>query len=149
AHIEAVLKLAEDPTSGKELHLPGPLVVRKLYDRLEFGPLQAAEPPRELAATFVSCPGRTPLPALSATLVAEVRPVDESKIAELRSAPHPNEEWIDYSQVRLPLLVRGRREGDRFRPLGAPGAKSLSDFLGDEKIDPQLRDATGILCDQV
>lgn len=147
-HLESVLRLADDPGSGKELHLPGPILVRKQYDRLEFSPLTATEPVQALEAVFVRCPGRTPLPELGYELMVELRDVEASRIEQLRQQRNPSEEWLDYERVRLPLLVRGRREGDRFWPLGAPGAKSLSDFLGDEKIDPQLRARTGILCDQ-
>jgi tRNA(Ile)-lysidine synthase len=45
-------------------------------------------------------------------------------------------------------MVRGRRQGDRFRPLGTPGSKTISDFFGEQKIDPHVRARTGILCDQ-
>ncbi|HOO17050.1 MAG TPA: tRNA lysidine(34) synthetase TilS, partial [Phycisphaerae bacterium] len=31
---------------------------------------------------------------------------------------------------------------------GAPGAKSVSDFLIDEKVEPAARSRTGLLCDQ-
>jgi tRNA(Ile)-lysidine synthase len=55
---------------------------------------------------------------------------------------------LDYERIRPPLLVRGRREGDRFHPLGTPGSKTISDFFGEQKIDPQVRARTGILCDQ-
>lgn len=148
SHLETVLRLAEDSSSGKELHLPGPVLVRKQYDRLEFRPLSQDEPSPELASVFVQCPGRTPLPGTGFELSAEIRPLEPGKIDELRRTPHPHEEWIDFERVRLPLIVRGRRDGDRFRPLGAPGAKTLSDFLGDEKVDPQTRARTGVLCDQ-
>ena len=148
AHVEAVLRLAQDPTSGKELHLPGPVVVGKRYDRLEFRPLVEAEPPPELATIPVVCPGQTPLAWLGADLVAEIGEIDTSKIAELRAQPKAGEEWLDYEQLRLPLFARGRREGDRFHPLGAPGPKSLADFLSDEKIEPAARARTGVLCDQ-
>jgi tRNA(Ile)-lysidine synthase len=50
--------------------------------------------------------------------------------------------------VQFPLLVRGRRDGDRFWPLGAPGSKTLGDFLSDEKIERTARARTGVLCDQ-
>lgn len=147
-HVEAVLRLAGDPASGKEVHLPGPIVVSKRYDRLEFRPLEAAEPPPELPPVPVTCPGRTPLPPLGAELMAELCDVDASKIEELRGSPRAGEEWLDYDRVRLPLLVRGRRPGDRFHPLGAPGAKSVSDFLTEQKVEPQVRERTGVLCDQ-
>lgn len=148
-HIESVLRLAEDPASGKELHLPGPVVVRKQYGRLDFRPLEEREQPPALETVHVRCPGETALPPpLAMQLSAEVCPVEASKIEELRSTQHTLEEWLDYDSIRFPLIVRGRNEGDRFHPLGAPGAKSISDFLIGEKIDPAERARTGVLCDQ-
>ncbi len=38
------------------------------------------------------------------------------------------------------LLVRSRKPGDRFYPLGAPGAKKLKDFFIDRKIPWEVRD---------
>jgi len=40
---------------------------------------------------------------------------------------------------RLGLTVRRWREGDRFKPLGAPGSRKLQDWFTDRKIDPALR----------
>lgn len=150
SHVDAVLRLAADKASGKELHLPGGVLARKQYERLEFRPRgdAAAEIVAELIPVFVACPGRTPLPALGGELIAELCDVDPGRISVLREAPNPFEEWVDFERVRPPLLVRGRRDGDRFRPLGAPGAKTLSEFFGDEKVDPQLRARTGVLFDQ-
>lgn len=147
-NIEAVLRLADDPASGKEVHVPGPLVVRKQYDRLEFRPLTDEEPPPELGTVFIACPGRTSLPVLGLTLTAEIHMIDAAKVAELCQNTNPLEEWLDYECIRPPLLVRGRREGDRFHPLGTPGTKTIGDFFGEQKIDPQVRARTGILCDQ-
>jgi tRNA(Ile)-lysidine synthase len=147
-HIESILRLAEDPASGKEVHVPGPVVVRKQYDRLEFRPLTEEEPPPELGLVFVACPGRTSLPVLGLVLATEICPVDAERIEQLRRNTNPYEEWLDYARIRPPLLVRGRREGDRFHPLGAPGAKTIADFFGEQKVDPQARARTGILCDQ-
>lgn len=147
-HIEAVLRLADDPASGKEVHVPGPVVVRKQYDRLEFRPLNDEEPPAELGTVFVACPGHTSLPVLGLTLTAEICPVDPAMLEGLCHNTNPREEWLDYERIRPPLLVRGRREGDRFHPLGTPGSKTISDFFGEQKIDPRVRARTGILCDQ-
>ncbi len=147
-NIERVLRLAEDPASGKEVHVPGPVVVRKQYDRLEFRPLSETEPPPEIGTVFVACPGRTSLPVLGFTLTAEICVVDPAQIEAVCRNTNPLEEWLDYERIRPPLLVRGRREGDRFRPLGTPGTKTISDFFGEQKVDPQVRVRTGILCDQ-
>ena len=147
-NVDGVLRLAADRSSGKELHLPGSVTVRKVYDRLEFRPRIDTETPAELAPVFITCPGTTPLPQLGAELTAELCDVRPEKVDELRQTPHPDEQWLDYDRLQLPLLVRGRRAGDRFHPLGAPGTKSLSDFFIDEKIEPPLRARTGVLCDQ-
>jgi tRNA(Ile)-lysidine synthase len=147
-NVDDVLRLAADRGSGKELHLPGSVTVHKVYDRLEFRPWTMTEAPAELTPTFVTCPGVTPLSQLNAELILELCDVDREKIDELRRSAHPNEQWLDHDRLQLPLLVRGRRAGDRFHPLGAPGTKSLSDFFIDEKIEPPLRARTGVLCDQ-
>ena len=146
-HVDSVLHLAGDRASGKELHLPG-VVVQKVYDRLEFRPRDVGEIPAELTSVFVTHPGTTALPQIDAELIAEYCDITPSKIEELRRTPHPYEQWLDLDRLQPPLIVRGRRDGDRFRPLGAPGTKSLSDFFIDEKIDPPLRARTGVLCDQ-
>jgi tRNA(Ile)-lysidine synthase len=123
AHVEAVLRLAADPASGKELHLPGRVVARKQYDRLEFLPLAPEEPVPELPSVLVNCPGHTPLPALGAELLMEIVQVEGSTFPGLVRDLPVGQVWMDYQRLRPPLVVRGRREGDRFRPLGAPGAK--------------------------
>ena len=147
-HIEAVLKLAEAPGSGKEAHLPGRVVVRKQYDRLDFRHQSVDAPAPEIPPVFVKCPGLTRLPQLNLELAIEETTVDAGKIDELRRDNSPYEEWLDLERVLPPLYVRGRKDGDRFHPLGAPGAKTLGDFLIGEKIDPLQRARTGVLCDQ-
>ena len=148
-HIEAVLRLAEDPRSGKEVHLPGPVLVQRLYGRIDIRPLEEREHSAELGLVHVVCPGETALPPpIAMELSAEICAVDASILESLRNKRDATEEWLDLACVRLPLLVRGRRDGDRFHPLGAPGAKTLSDFLIGEKIDPAVRARTGVLCDQ-
>jgi tRNA(Ile)-lysidine synthase len=52
------------------------------------------------------------------------------------------------SALSLPLAVRTRRPGDRFRPLGLGGAgKKLQDFLVDRKVAREERDALPLVVD--
>ncbi len=147
-HIDAVLRLAAEAESGKLIHLPGQVTARKVYERLELQAAGSGPQPVELNPVVVECPGRTPLPQLAVVLRAEICRVDSSKVGELRRAHSPYEEWLDLERVRFPLIVRGRRVGDRFRPLGSPGSKSLGEFFTEQKIDPALRARVGIVCDQ-
>lgn len=37
--------------------------------------------------------------------------------------------YLDMAKLRFPLLIRNRRRGDRYRPLGAPGQKKLKEIM--------------------
>jgi tRNA(Ile)-lysidine synthase len=50
-------------------------------------------------------------------------------------------------RLELPLAVRTRRAGDRFRPLGAPGARKLQDFFVDRKVPRAERDTVPLVVD--
>jgi tRNA(Ile)-lysidine synthase len=45
------------------------------------------------------------------------------------------------------LNVRFRRRGDRFRPLGLAGRKTLQDFFVDRKVPREERDGTPLVVD--
>ena len=48
--------------------------------------------------------------------------------------------WLDLAGIQLPLIVRARREGDRFRPFGMQGhSQKLSDLMINEKIPRRAR----------
>ena len=49
--------------------------------------------------------------------------------------------------VRLPLAIRSRRAGDRFRPSGLGHRKKLHDFLIDRKIPREMRDSLPLVVD--
>ena len=55
------------------------------------------------------------------------------------------EAFLDFEKLPKDLVVRTRRDGDRFYPLGAPGEKKLGDVLTDKKIAKERRDIP-LLC---
>ena len=59
-----------------------------------------------------------------------------------------NEVGVAAGALALPLAVRSRRPGDRFRPLGAPGGRKLQDFLVDRKVPRDDRDSLPLVVDQ-
>jgi tRNA(Ile)-lysidine synthase len=42
--------------------------------------------------------------------------------------------FLDFGRLRFPLLIRNRRQGDRYRPLGAPGEKKLKEIMRAKRI---------------
>ncbi len=67
--------------------------------------------------------------------------------AELEPARPEDRTWqgfsasLDAAACGQPLVVRQRRPGDRFHPLGLPQPKKLQDFLVDAHVPRRLRDA--------
>lgn len=109
----------------------GELSVRT--DAASFGPAE-----RSLTA------GR---PDDEAGLLAEVVDVDAALWASLsRGDISPAREAYVLASAAS-LTWRGREEGDRYRPLGAPGTAKLSDLLINRKIPANLREALPVVLD--
>ncbi len=148
-HLVSVQELIAEKGSGKQVKLPGGMTVEKRYHQLVFS-LPTDEPRETIAAEIaVHLPGCTLLPIRCLEINCSIDNAQPEDITRLRHARGKLEEHIDLEAVHPPLVVRKRRPGDRFFPLGAPGSKKLSDFLIDLKVDPKDRDRVAILCDQL
>jgi len=55
--------------------------------------------------------------------------------------------YIDGNKVQGSLIVRNRRKGDKFTPLGMKGTKKIKDYFIDEKINRDIRDKIPLVCD--
>jgi tRNA(Ile)-lysidine synthase len=149
SHLAAALELVADPTSGKQALLPGGMIVEKRYGQLIFC-LPSEQPREEIAEEVaVHLPGRTVLSLRRLEIDCEEIEATPADIPRLRRAATRMEEFLDRQAVHSPLVVRPRRPGDRFCPLGAPGSKKLGDFLADVKVEPKERQRVALLCDQL
>jgi tRNA(Ile)-lysidine synthase len=148
-HVERLLGLA-DAAAGpaRAISLPGQTAVRT-GETIVLRPAAARRGLRatEFAASL-SIPGEVRLgpqgmvvgaEALPGTFSAERRP--------MKWAARGMEVGIAAGAVQLPLAVRSRRPGDRFRPLGAPGRRKLQDFLVDRKVARDERDRLPLVVD--
>ena len=87
--------------------------------------------PGETPEAPLALPGETILPELCRVRAEEgCFPLNRSD---------PRTELLDPASLRGAVL-RTRRPGDRFHPLGAPGDRLLSDYFTDRKVDRPLRD---------
>lgn len=55
--------------------------------------------------------------------------------------------YFDWDKVQNSLVLRNRRNGDRFTPFGMKGSKKLKDFFIDEKISKSIRDEICLICE--
>lgn len=59
----------------------------------------------------------------------------------------PGAQWLAEDAFAWPLVVRARRPGDRFRPLGGSGTRKLKDFLIDLRVPPGEKQRARVLAD--
>lgn len=148
-HIVAAFDLLNESGAGKQVQLPAGVIVERRYHQLLFS-LPRDEPREDIAEEVaVHVPGITVLPRRRLQIECQLRSAAPEDIHALRRAGGGPSEFLDLGSVHLPLVIRTRRPGDRFCPLGAPGSKKLSDFLGDMKVDAADRRSIALLCDQL
>jgi tRNA(Ile)-lysidine synthase len=147
-HVERVLALAEGGGEGRAVSLPGQYAVRA-------GATVVLHPGRGRAragansfAFSLSIPGEVQLGPQRLAVGAELLlGPDEAPRRHRKWAGRGDEVGIAAAALELPLAVRSRRRGDRFRPLGAQGGRKLQDFLVDRKVARDERDLLPLVVD--
>jgi len=106
-------------------------------------PGDVASPAVNFSGSALSIPGEVSFPGTRLVVTAErQRGVEALRLA----AGDPRTATLDAATVSG-LVVRARRPGDRFRPLGLGGRKKLQDFFVDRKVPRGERDLTPIVVD--
>jgi tRNA(Ile)-lysidine synthase len=131
-HIEAMIESLSKP-AGKRFCLPDGLTLSTEYGRLVITPTRASVcplPPLQ-GTTSINIPGETDLSGwrVRADIVRQAVDNDNGLTAS-----------FDLDRVGQKLVVRRRRPGDRFQPLGMNQTKKLQDFMVDAKIPRTWRD---------
>jgi len=143
--VQRLLSLAKDERERDSVSFPGRQVERR-GNRIIIGPALSRElgQPNSFRVPL-SIPGEVLLDrqgwAVSAERAETAGPAAASgsgRSAAVAVAADP---------LSLPLAVRSRRPGDRFRPLGQSGRKKLQDFLVDRKIPRETRDSLPLVVD--
>ena len=97
--------------------------------------------------TPLAIPGKAAFGDL--VLSARVRPAENAVFLERLRAEAGTMELLDAAKVRGGLLVRARRTGDRFRPLGAVADVRLGHYLQRAGVVGAARDRVPLVCDDV
>ncbi len=147
-HVQAVLKAVDADRSLLIDQLPGDLVAWRREEELLIGP-RAAEAPSATVPARPLPEGDGSVAVSELGLRVVVRTVQRSELdwpAWLRDKER-DEDMLDADAAgpRTELVLRTRRPGDRFRPLGALGGKKLKDFFIDRKVPRRERDGTLLL----
>jgi tRNA(Ile)-lysidine synthase len=75
----------------------------------------------------------------------EIQLTGEAKLPEDKD--DPNQAWLDKSSVSIPMQVRTRNPGERFKPLGMGGhSLKLADFWVNKKLPRRARQGWPLVC---
>jgi tRNA(Ile)-lysidine synthase len=142
--LQSIWRLVQADKPRGHLDLAG-LTVDRLGDVVRFSPGLKTRPPLRRAESLgpkrLDVPGSVYLPEAGVTISAERRErgVELSKDGARAC--------VQADSVDMPLGVRTRRPGDRFRPLGSPGRRKLQDVLVDRKVPRDERDRVPVVVD--
>jgi len=94
-------------------------------------------------------PGQVRVPESACAISAEADFLSSGESPALRwsLASRGDQAVVEAAKLTPPLVVRNRRPGDRFRPLGLQGHKKLQDFFVDAKVRRTDRDSVPLVVD--
>ncbi|MFQ5788674.1 MAG: tRNA lysidine(34) synthetase TilS [Thermodesulfobacteriota bacterium] len=93
----------------------------------------------------IKVPGKTELVGMNCRIKTEIRKIEDGFLEEFKQNKANYEEAVDLDKISMPLMVRTRRPGDGFRPLGSRGIKKIKDFFIDNKVPVMERDTVPIV----
>jgi len=170
-HYEDIFQLAERNVTGRKRELPGGFVVCREYGSLIFGVAQnrsvgqarvedvppsirgqdardtvvGQAPPYIDKSVTLNVPGQTRFAgyAIEATIVD----AEETGFEQFVAGKTGYVERFDFERIKMPLIARRRRPGDRFVPLGLMSDKKLGKFLTAQRVPRQVREEVIVVAD--
>ncbi len=139
--LSSIDSLLDSRRSGSSYHLAGDLKASIEFDRLVVRRDGAADVSE--ISIMLNVPGLTCILERGARVVAEID--DEMPVA--LSAGSTAAAVMDFSLLRGNLVVRNRRPGDRFVPLGMTGSKKLKDYLIELRVPASERNLALVVSD--
>lgn len=145
-HFERMIQLARQSNSGSKINLPG-----KFSVRVEYGNLILSRPekksPQELNEKSIelNIPGKTNFG--ECLIEAALLQPSEEEFSKFKVEKNGFVERFDFNKIKPPLLIRFRKEGDRFVPLGLNQEKKVGKFLTAARVPQQLRRKLLIVAD--
>ncbi|ACB83678.1 tRNA lysidine(34) synthetase TilS [Natranaerobius thermophilus] len=156
-HIDAVAKMIELGLTGKEITLPG-----KIYTFIDTRMISGQSKQvmvisdQNLTSSYaiqgtkqaeLEVPGWTYWPLSNMWLYSYIKDHKSEQSSHYHKTINRNsfEATLDYDKIDLPVIIRNRKVGDRFVPLGMNSPKKLKDFFIDEKVPRNYRDKIPLL----
>jgi tRNA(Ile)-lysidine synthase len=147
-HYERILQLSQSEAGNKKIDLPGFFTVRREYANLIFERLmpRQTKPDKSFENIEIAVPSK--IQKGSFFIETQLLESDSLHKENFRKGKSPYIEWFDFDKIIQPVIIRTRKVGDRFHPLGLPAEKRIGKFLTDQKIPDSLRQKILIVGDR-
>jgi tRNA(Ile)-lysidine synthase len=152
-HVENAVEILTHGETGAQATLPQALMLTIGYDTFTVADENFRDWPdlpllHTERSVSVTVPGRTKLPESAWALTVELSLRSEVSDADLAVA-RGWEVYLDATAVGFSPMLRSRRPGDRFQPLGMDGqSKRLNEFMINEKIPSAWRDSIPLVVNE-
>jgi len=146
-HYRGILHLACPTMGGKEVEIPGGFSARREGEQIVLSASRRVRlAPPDFKVATLQVPGRIQF----AGREIEAKILQHSEVDAARIAGDKSRfvEYFDLDRLTLPVVVRRRRPGDRFQPLGMTEEKKVGKFLTTAKVPHDLRDRILIFADR-
>lgn len=141
-HVMSVDNLTQKGETGKKIILPFKIEARREYDALVLE-RKTARMKRIKYKYVIDVPGTVYVKERNLTVKTRLlrkRGLDFTK---------KNIMFLDGDKIKWPLVIRNRRDGDRFQPLGMHGRQKIKDFFINNKVRVDERDKIMLFADKL
>jgi tRNA(Ile)-lysidine synthase len=125
-------------TEAKRIDLPQELKALFTKDLLTIRRGEGEVPPALEFSHEMKIPGELTVKETGAKIVARMEEIVPS-LVKLKES-NSKIAYLDAGKLGEKVVIRNRRAGDRFMPLGLMGSKKLQDYFVDLKVPPMERD---------
>jgi len=138
-NVSSVLDLYNNGNTGKTIDLPNGLKASVSYDEFKIGFIK-----EESTSNFIFNL------KMGINKVVEIKKIIDLSIVTSDQVDYSNNsiKFFDYQNIRGEMILRFRKDGDRFIPFGSKGSKKLKDYFIDKKVPRETRDLIPLIVDE-
>jgi tRNA(Ile)-lysidine synthase len=141
-HIKSLEKLTHDQKSGKRISLPLSIIASREYGNLILERKNIRT--QKIKYSYnMSVPGSVWVSEKNISVRLQIVTRDYIDFKSNIKV------YMDLDKIRKPLILRNRREGDWFDPLGMPGRQKIKALFIDRKIPRDERDRVMLIADEL
>jgi len=153
-HIENIRELCLTDKGEKYLNLSQGIQIRKSYQALEFRYKKQVDKiwnnkQNNILEFKLPLCREEKYPSLGIKIKSQKYNISPAAFSECIKNKEKEQAYFDYDKLELPLKIRNRRQGDRFKPLNCNYFKKIKSYFIDLKIPLHERDNVLFVVDKL